>query len=124
MDNYNLDKLNEIAKPRSEKAIQRAEERKATRRATKARVKALATKLRCIGKQGSTEHERYVELNTDEFERDHGRLYCQLVYFGATDERPLAVYWLDETMESGDFIAFEELTEEWQRTIATQVYVM
>ena len=118
MDNYNLDKLNEIAKPRSEEAISKANERK-----TKARVKALITKLRCVGKVGSTDQERYVDLNTYELERDNGRLYCQLVYFGATDERPLAVYWLDED-NNGDFIEFAELSDEWQRTIANQVYVM
>lgn len=119
MDRFNLDKLNEIAKPRPEESISKAQQRK-----TKARIKALTTKLRCIGKVGSTDQERYVDLNTDELERDNGRLYCQLVYFGATDERPLAVYWLDETMESGDFIAFADLSDEWQRTIANQVYVM
>lgn len=117
MDKFNLDKLNEVAKPRPEESINKAQQRK-----TKARVKALTTKLRSIGKQGSTERERYVEL--DIAERDDGRLYCQLVYFGAADERPLAVYWLDETMESGDFIAFADLSDEWQRTIANQVYVM
>ena len=117
MATFNIDKLNEAAKPRSEQAITKAQIR-----ITKARTNALVTKLRSIGKQGSTERERYVEL--DFAERDEGRLYCQLVYFGATDERPLAVYWLDETMESGDFIAFADLSDEWQRTIANQVYVM
>lgn len=117
MDKFNLDKLEKIAKPRSEEAINKADERK-----TKARIKALVTKLRCVGKQGSTETERYVDLNTEELkDEENGRLYCQLVYFA--DNKQLAVYWLDENNE-GEFIDFADLSQDWQVAIAKQVYVM
>lgn len=114
MDNFNLEKLNEIAKPRSEEAINKADERK-----TKARIKALVTKLRCVGKQGSTETEKYVDLT--EPLKDGGRLYCQLVYFG--DTKTLSVYWLNK-FSQGMFTDFADLTQDWQVAIAKQVYVM
>lgn len=116
MDKFNLDKLEEIAKPRPQECVDKANERK-----TKARVKALITKLRCVGKDGCTPTEKYVDLTEPLRDEENGRLYCQLAYF--VDNNQLAVYWLDENNE-GEFIGFADLSQEWQLAIAKQVYVM